>query len=183
MPNFGGITLKMSETLQTIANFVVLVGGVAGAILTILHLLDIPIGKARQHRQQHEAELSTQIGDTVSQKLKEDLKGDFDAIKAQNTLQSENINVLAEAMQNSVGAEIANFYEIRKDDGVISLDELASLKDLYRAYKSVNGNHYGDAIWTKITAWTVLDDKGREVQDPHRWEWKDPDVPLKKIKR
>lgn len=163
--------MEFGELLQTICNFIILLGAVAGAIAAICALCDKPVVLFKKKKQQRKQKELDEIISKVSTKVSSELQESLNKIAKQNEAQTASINVLIQAMQDSLGAELTNFYEARKDDGVISIDEQLSLKDIYRAYKAVGGNHNGDRLWSKLILWTVLDDSGKKIENPD-WNWK-----------
>lgn len=163
--------MEFGELLQIICNFIILLGAVAGAIAAICALCDKPIMFFKKKKEQRKQAEIKEIISQVSTKVSNELQESLNKIAKQNETQTESINVLIQAMQDSLGAELTNFYEARKDDGVISIDEQLSLKDIYRAYKAVGGNHNGDRLWSKLILWTVLDDSGKKIENPD-WNWK-----------
>lgn len=167
----------MGEQLQLICNIIILVGAVAGAILTIMSLCGKPIDIFKKQRKKTEDTKTTEFVNKVSDKVISELEKTLKQISDQNKEQNKSIIKLTNSMQDSIGAELANFYEIRKDDAVISNSEHVALKDLYRAYKRVHGNHHGDWLWEKMITWTVLDDKGKKIENPD-WDWKKDDDDL-----
>ena len=162
----------MPETLQVVCNIIILIGAAVGAIAGICEMIGKPFIFFKKIRQKNKDKENEKVAASITKKVKLNFDQQFKDIKAQNDQQSRNIDTLINAMQDSLGAELTNFYENRKDDAILSLDEQESLKDLYRAYKSVEGNHHGDLLWKKFKTWTVLDEKGRIIPNPD-WTWEE----------
>lgn len=63
-------------------------------------------------------------------------------------------------MRDSIGAEIMAFYEAHKKERVVTESEKDAIEDLYKSYKAVEGNHYVDKVYDRMTTWTVVTEDG-----------------------
>ena len=73
-------------------------------------------------------------------------------------------------MKDSIGAEILTFYEAHKVKRIITETEKDSIEDLYKAYKAIQGNHYVDKIYERMTSWTITDEDGQIVENVRWWK-------------
>lgn len=154
-----------TQFLQNVCNVIILLGAVAGAIAGIMALIGKPIVFFKKRREKAEKERCKEIVEDVSALVEKKIVPRLDEIHQQNLEQSQDIETLTHTMRNSIGAEIMAFYEAHRSDRTLTESEKDAIEDLYKSYKTVNGNHYVDKVYDRMTHWTVTDEDGKEVKN------------------
>lgn len=160
----------MSETLQVICNVIILIGGVVAAIAGIMAFFGKPINFFKKIHDKNETTKHDKIVSDVAMSVKKMLTPQFEEIYQQNLEQNESIETLTSVMKDSIGAEILTFYEAHKVKRIITETEKDSIEDLYKAYKAIQGNHYVDKIYERMTSWTITDEDGQIVENVRWWK-------------
>lgn len=159
-----------SHFLQGVCNVIILLGGVAGAITGILALIGKPIGFFKKRRDKIEKQRRKEIVEDVSSLVKKEIIPKLDEIHQQNLEQSQDIETLTNTMRNSIGAEIMAFYEAHRAERTVTESEKDAIEDLYKSYKAINGNHYVDKVYERMTSWLVVTEEGKEVKNTTWWK-------------
>lgn len=159
-----------TQFLQNVCNVIILLGAVAGAITGIMALIGKPIGFFKKRREKVEKERRKEIVEDVSALVEQKIVPRLDEIHQQNLEQSQDIETLTHTMRNSIGAEVMAFYEAHRSDRTLTESEKDAIEDLYKSYKAVNGNHYVDKVYDRMTHWTVIDEDGKEVKNATWWK-------------
>lgn len=159
----------MPQTLQTICDVIILIGAVAGAIMGIQALLGKPIGFFKKRREKNAKDRHDKIVKDVADNVKKAINPQLEEIFQQNLEQNEDIATLTIAVRDSIGAEILAFYESHKIVCNITEDQKDAIEDMYKAYKSIDGNHYVDKIYKKMNDWDITMDNGK-VEKKTWWQ-------------
>ena len=155
---------KIFQTFQIVCNIIILLGGVAAAITGILALIGKPFGFFKKRREQADNKRCEAMVAHVKEAVTNALKPMLEEIHQQNLEQMEDICKLTDAMKNNIGVQILTFYKTHKVTRTITESEKDAIEDLYKAYKSINGNHYVDQLYKRITTWTVVTEDGTKVE-------------------
>ena len=181
-----------SPLLQTICNFIILLGAVAGAITGILALCGRPIRFFKKRKEQAEAQRkkeedarTTALIQEISKTVKANLAPDFDDLYQQNeeqsasiTAQGKQIDKLSHSIRDTIGAEITAFYEQYKTKRIITEAQKETIEDLYKQYKTLKGNHHVDNMYKRMHSWDIYTEDGVKVDKDRVTWWEPPETPV-----
>lgn len=147
------------EWLGIACDIVILIGGVAAAILSILKLLGKPIHFFKKSIAQDEARRTEELTKSITAAVSHKLMPDLDEIKQQNMEQNETITVMLETTKDLLRKSIINIYNEHKYERCLTETDKEMLDDLYNDYRAEHGNSYIEKLYNRMSKWEIVPDE------------------------
>ena len=165
----------MDNTLfQQICNWIILIGGVAAALLAIWKIIDPPHKFfKKRHEQKFHEEFTREMDQTMPQlqmiqeqsiqnmiakEFEVQVKPLVDNVVETNKAQNEKLDLLVGTTRDLLRERILQIYEENKLDKVLTRSEKEALDELFNDYKRVNGNGYVKKVYERMENWIIIDE-------------------------
>lgn len=157
------------ELLERISDIIIIIGAVAGALITIYKFLSGPstfFQKIHQKKVKKEVtealkEVLPETINSLSDKVKEDVLSEVQAslsnIEQLNITQNQLLAVLNNSLKDVLRERIMTIYNTYKRSKRLPLQKKEILDELYRDYKEQKGNTYIDKYKARMDTWKVVD--------------------------
>lgn len=164
------------ETITLVCNFIILIGGVVGAITAIAALCGKPIVFFKKRKKKEEEQKASELVKTI----KKTLTPEFDELKQalgeqgeimdehnaelvhlteQMTAANQLSTILVTTTKDLLRKSILRLYNDHKQERQLTETERELLDDLFRDYKAENGNSYIEKIYRRMEKWDVIPDE------------------------
>ena len=147
------------EALASVANIIILIGAVLGAVSAIAAMCGKPI---RFYRKRHEKEIKEQREKMLkdfTEKVHDDIQPQFDDIKKQLSEQQKTNETLVITTKDLLRKSILSIYNDHKHERKLSESERELLDTLYNDYRAEHGNGYIENKYKRMEKWDVFPDE------------------------
>lgn len=166
----------MTETIQLICNWIILISAVFLAITNISKFLGHPI-KFFKNKQTKDIDervlkiikdenLKGDIVDSIkkelcyntdfSKKALEQILPTLEEIKKINLDQNQRIDILFDSSKDILREKIMGIYHANKTNRTLKIYEKEALDQYYSDYKKEKGNSYIDRYYKRMSSWEVI---------------------------
>lgn len=163
-------------TFNLICNFIILIGGVVGAITAIAALCGKPIVFFKKRKKKEKEQEASDLVKTI----KNTLTPEFDELKQTLGEQSEILDehsvelthlteqmtaanqlnsILVTTTKDLLRKSILKLYTDHKQERQLTETERELLDELFSDYKAENGNSYIEKIYHRMEKWNVIPDE------------------------
>ena len=145
---------KTMGTCNLICNFIILIGGVVGAITAIAALCGKPIVFFKKRKKKEKEQEASDLVKTI----KKTLTPEFDELKQTLGEQSEILDEHSVELTH-LRKSILKLYTDHKQERQLTETERELLDELFSDYKAENGNSYIEKIYHRMEKWIVIPDE------------------------
>lgn len=145
--------------LSSIANIIVLIGAVIGAVSAIAAMCGKPIKFYRKRREKENKEQKEKMLEDFTEKVHENIQPQFDDIKKQLAEQQKTNETLVITTKDLLRTSILSMYNEHKHERALSESERELLDTLYNDYRAEHGNGYIEKKYKRMEKWTITPDE------------------------
>lgn len=163
--------MNNANMLQSICNWIILIGGVCGAIAAILAFVGKPITFFKKRK---EKEITEVIEKVLPEQLEESRGKIYDRLQEiinlnkQQSLtleeQDKSIQQLIKSEKDMLRYHIMDIYQTYRKKKAFPIYIKERLDETYKDYKNLVGNNYIDKYYNRMCKWEVIDNSEEEEE-------------------